>query len=107
MQALNEQRGFAADIRSLTASLTANPPPPPCRTHYPLTVCCHPPSPRPLPLLPPPAWQINSEKYEKLAGQLRVSALPTLILFRGGREVDRVEGMLPEPQFRQWLGRWL
>lgn len=40
VQALHEQRGFAADTRSLAASLTAHPPPPPCRTHYPLTVCC-------------------------------------------------------------------
>jgi thioredoxin-like negative regulator of GroEL len=36
--------------------------------------------------------KIDTDAYPDLASRFRVSALPTLVLFRGGSPVDRVEG---------------
>jgi thioredoxin-like negative regulator of GroEL len=38
--------------------------------------------------------KIDADRYPALASRFRVSALPTLLLFRGGAPVDRVEGYL-------------
>ena len=51
--------------------------------------------------------KIDSEKYGKLAGQYNIQGLPTLILFKNGQPVDRLEGMLPEAELMRWLQRWL
>lgn len=37
--------------------------------------------------------KIDSDRYPQLASQYGVQALPTLILFKGGRVVDRLEGV--------------
>jgi thioredoxin len=39
--------------------------------------------------------KIDTEKYPGLASQHRIEALPTLVLFRGGQEVHRIQGVLP------------
>jgi len=39
--------------------------------------------------------KINVDRYGALAMQHRVQAVPTLVLFKGGRPVDRFEGLLP------------
>jgi thioredoxin-like negative regulator of GroEL len=46
---------------------------------------------------------MDSDKYAPTAGQLRVQGLPTLILFRGGEEIDRIEGALMKEQLVQWI----
>ena len=38
-----------------------------------------------------------------LAGQHNIRSIPTLALFKGGREVDRVSGALSGPQLEDWL----
>ena len=40
--------------------------------------------------------KIDSDKYGSLASRFRVEGLPTLVLFKGGQPVDRIEGALPE-----------
>ena len=46
--------------------------------------------------------KIDSDKYPQLASQYRIEALPTLILFKNGQPVDKIEGVLrPE----QLMGR--
>jgi len=42
--------------------------------------------------------KLDSDKYPQLASALRCGGLPTLVLFRGGAEVDRVEGALSAAQ---------
>jgi thioredoxin 1 len=32
-----------------------------------------------------------------------VKVLPTLILFKQGRELDRTEGVLPKPRLKEWI----
>ncbi|AFY45938.1 thioredoxin [Nostoc sp. PCC 7524] len=47
--------------------------------------------------------KIDTEKYTELASQYEIYALPTLILFKEGRPVDRIEGVLQAPQLVQHL----
>ncbi|QQE67090.1 thioredoxin [Leptolyngbya sp. BL0902] len=42
--------------------------------------------------------KIDSDKYPQLASKYHIAALPTLILFRGGQPIDRIEGVLPADQ---------
>ncbi len=39
--------------------------------------------------------KIDTEKYPVLASQYGIKALPTLVLFKGGQEVHRIQGVLP------------
>ncbi|TPX27864.1 thioredoxin [Cylindrospermopsis raciborskii] len=42
--------------------------------------------------------KIDTEKYSQLATQYRIEALPTLILFKNGQPVDKIEGVVQAPQ---------
>lgn len=42
--------------------------------------------------------KIDTEQYPALASQYQVYALPTLILFKQGEPVDRIEGLMQAPQ---------
>ncbi|WP_373529264.1 thioredoxin [Nostoc sp.] len=37
--------------------------------------------------------KIDTEKYTELASQYEISALPTLVLFKQGQPVERIEGV--------------
>ncbi|BAZ81523.1 thioredoxin [Sphaerospermopsis kisseleviana CS-549] len=47
--------------------------------------------------------KIDTEKYTQLASQYQIAALPTLVLFKNGQPVDRIEGVLQAPQLIQHL----
>ncbi|MGJ3251234.1 MAG: thioredoxin [Elainellaceae cyanobacterium] len=47
--------------------------------------------------------KIDTEKYPQLSSQYRIHALPTLVLFKDGQEVDRVEGVMPADRLVQYL----
>lgn len=47
--------------------------------------------------------KINTENYPGLASQFEIYALPTLVLFKQGRPVDRIEGVLTAKQLIQRL----
>ena len=47
--------------------------------------------------------QVNIDNNPGLAGRYRVNAVPTLLVFRGGQEVRRIEGAVPEAQLRAAL----
>ncbi len=42
--------------------------------------------------------KIDTDKYEELASQHQIYALPTLVLFKNGAEVDRIEGVIQAAQ---------
>jgi len=42
--------------------------------------------------------KINTDNYPDLASQFKVYALPTLVLFKDGAPVDRVEGVIQADQ---------
>ncbi|WP_204105926.1 MULTISPECIES: thioredoxin [Spirulina sp. CCY15215] len=47
--------------------------------------------------------KIDSDKYPHLASKYRIEALPTLVLFKNGEPVDRIEGVRQAPQLIQHL----
>jgi thioredoxin len=46
--------------------------------------------------------KIDTDKYPNLASQYQINALPTLVLFKNGQPVERIEGLL---QADQLIGR--
>lgn len=50
--------------------------------------------------------KVNIDSNEQLAAHYRVSAVPTLLVFKGGREVARQQGVAPEAALRAELERW-
>jgi thioredoxin 2 len=51
--------------------------------------------------------KVNTEEQQELAGRFVVRSIPTLILFRGGREVARIAGAMDAGALAQWLDRQL
>ncbi len=47
--------------------------------------------------------KVNTEEHGEVAQQLAIRSIPTLAVFHKGREVARMSGALPAPQFRQWV----
>jgi len=47
--------------------------------------------------------KIDTEKYPQIATQWQIHALPTLILFKEGQPVDRIEGVLRPHELLQRL----
>lgn len=47
--------------------------------------------------------KIDTDKYPGLASHYHVQALPTLVLFKNGQPVERIEGAMTAPQLVQRL----
>jgi thioredoxin len=51
--------------------------------------------------------KIDTDRYPQIASTHQIQALPTLVLFKNGQAVDRIEGVLQAPQLvdrvRQFL----
>ncbi|MGV3650518.1 MAG: thioredoxin TrxC [Devosia sp.] len=46
--------------------------------------------------------KLNSDDNQELAGRLGIRGIPTMILFKGGKEVARVSGAMPSGQILKW-----
>ena len=42
--------------------------------------------------------KIDTDKYSEIASKHHIHALPTLVLFKQGKPVDRIEGVMPAEQ---------
>lgn len=51
--------------------------------------------------------KVNTEEYPAVVAAHGIRGIPTLILFKGGREADRVSGALSGAQLSAWLARHL
>ena len=49
--------------------------------------------------------KLNTEEAPALAARYDIRSIPTLVVFRHGRETDRVAGALPPAQLSAWLQR--
>ncbi|MHA6198472.1 thioredoxin TrxC [Pseudomonas wadenswilerensis] len=47
--------------------------------------------------------KLDSEANRELAGQLGIRSIPSLILFKNGREISRQSGAFPLQQLLEWL----
>lgn len=47
--------------------------------------------------------KIDTDKYPQLASQHHIHALPTLVLFKQGKPVERIEGVMPADALIQRL----
>jgi thioredoxin len=47
--------------------------------------------------------KINTENYPDLASKYHIQALPTLVLFKNGQPIDRIEGAMPADRLIQHL----
>jgi len=51
--------------------------------------------------------KVNTEEEPQLGGQYGIRSIPTMVLFKGGKEVDRVSGALSSEQIVQWVQRFV
>ncbi len=51
--------------------------------------------------------KVNVDENPGLASRYRTMSIPTMIIFQGGREVDRWVGAMPENALRSRAARWL
>jgi thioredoxin 2 len=47
--------------------------------------------------------KLDTDAVPEVAGRFAIRSIPTLILFRGGREVARTAGAMPLSQLKAWL----
>lgn len=47
--------------------------------------------------------KLNTENNTEIAGSLRVTAVPTVVVFREGQELNRLVGLRSEASYRQLL----
>ncbi|MES2917390.1 MAG: thioredoxin TrxC [Pseudomonadota bacterium] len=47
--------------------------------------------------------KVDTESDPGLAQRFSIRSIPTLVIFRGGRELTRMSGALPPAQFLQWV----
>jgi thioredoxin len=49
--------------------------------------------------------KVNTDQNPRVAAQLGIQSIPTLLLYRGGQVIDRQVGAVPGPQLEAWLAR--
>ena len=49
--------------------------------------------------------KVNTEEQQPLALQYGIRSIPTLVLFKQGREVDRIAGAMDQAQLFAWVRR--
>ena len=51
--------------------------------------------------------KLNVDDHPQVAAQLRIMNIPTLLLFKGGQEVDRIVGVVPKEELTRRIERVL
>ena len=49
--------------------------------------------------------KLNVDDYPQVAAQFRIMNIPTLLLFKGGQEVDRIVGVVPKEELSRRIER--
>lgn len=49
--------------------------------------------------------KLNVDDHPQVAAQLRIMNIPTLLLFKGGSEVDRIVGVVPKEELTRRIER--
>ena len=51
--------------------------------------------------------KLNVDENQQTAGRFKISGIPAMLIFKGGREVDRIVGLAPKAQIAQRLQRFI
>ncbi len=51
--------------------------------------------------------KLNTDQFPQLAAPFGIRGIPTMIIFKDGKEVDRVSGALSAQQIAQWVGQYI
>jgi thioredoxin 1 len=51
--------------------------------------------------------KVNTDENYESAARYGIQSIPTLVIFRGGREVNRLIGFTPKPQLKRQIERAL
>lgn len=51
--------------------------------------------------------KVDTQANQQAAASYQIRSIPTLMIFHRGRELARLSGALPKPQFQQWLHQQL
>ena len=51
--------------------------------------------------------KVNTEEQQALAARFGIRSIPTLVLFKGGREADRIAGAMDQRNLLAWTQRHL
>jgi len=51
--------------------------------------------------------KVDTEAEQEIAGRYRIQAIPTLVLFKGGKEIARRSGALSGADLRRWIDQQL
>ncbi|MFA6698550.1 MAG: thioredoxin TrxC [Thiomicrospira sp.] len=51
--------------------------------------------------------KINTEQQPDIAAQFNIRSIPTLAVFKQGRELDRISGAMDLTQFKHWLSAYI
>ena len=49
--------------------------------------------------------KLNVDDHPQIAAQFRIMNIPTLLLFKGGKEVDRIVGVVPKEELTRRIER--
>ncbi|HMU85098.1 MAG TPA: thioredoxin [Leptospiraceae bacterium] len=49
--------------------------------------------------------KVNVDENQRIAQTLGITAIPTLVLYKDGQPVDRVVGLLPKPQLKNFINK--
>ena len=47
--------------------------------------------------------KLNTDEAQQIAGEFAIRSIPTLILFKGGREIARHSGAIGTPDILRWV----
>jgi len=51
--------------------------------------------------------KVNTEEQQTLGAQYGIQSIPTLIVFKNGKEVDRLSGALSSARLQSWVRQYL
>ncbi len=51
--------------------------------------------------------KVNTEEQQALGGQYGIQSIPTLIIFKNGKEVERLSGALSAGRLQSWVRQYL
>ncbi len=51
--------------------------------------------------------KLNTEDEQSISAQLNIRSIPTLVIFKNGKEIARQAGAMSAPEIKAWLGNYL